>query len=63
MDGDDLSVYDDADGYLEQNSNDVDTLAQLDRELTEHSLGELFFSYRNQLTQVMQLNNFITSHV
>ena len=39
MDGEDLSNYDAVDERRQQKENDVDTLDQLERELTTHSLG------------------------
>jgi len=40
VDGDDLSNYDAAGEQQEQTENDSDTLNQLERELTSHSLGQ-----------------------
>jgi hypothetical protein len=41
VDGEDLTRFDNTEEELEQSRNDADTLAQLDRELTEQSLGWL----------------------
>jgi len=40
VDGEDLSHYDGTDRDQEQTDNDNDTLEQLQRELTSHSLGQ-----------------------
>ena len=45
MDGDDLSVYDAADELQQQADRDVDTLNELQRELSSHSLVGLYTSH------------------
>jgi len=45
VDGDDLSVYDAADELQQQADRDVDTLNELQRELSSHSLVGLYTSH------------------
>jgi len=65
VDGDDLSNYDVAGEQQEQKENDSDTLEQLQRELTSHSLGWFVHSAALRCTDIVRtvrISNNINIH-